>query len=490
MNCRRVVLLLVLAVSGLLAEAALGEEYNLDSLRLGANYLRWLPNGGGGATAAPTPQSETARLAAAGTPIDAARLAAAGTAAHSEPTFRRPQNAAPAATDAQSEGMSLGELEEIAQRCNPVLALAAARVEAARGEWLQAGLYPNPRAGYLASEINDEHQAGQQGAFFGQEIVTAGKLRRNRDVAAQTVRQAECALAAQRCRVLSDVRRAFYDALVAQRSVELTGQLVRVGQEGERAAESLLRAKEVSRVDLLQARIEADSARILAEKARNRHHAAWRNLAAVAGAGDLQPAPLAGEIQDGLAQWTWDEAIHHVLRDSPVLAEAQAGVGRAEAMVARECAARVPNLDLQASVQYDNATRDAIAGIQAGVPLPWFNRNQGNIRRAEAELAAAQGDVRRVSLDLQQRLAAAFEQYQNARYQVEKYAAEILPNAQTSLDLVAAGYRQGEFNYTTLLTAQRTFFQVNLAYVEAIRDLRSAAVAIEGSLLADSLQQH
>jgi outer membrane protein, heavy metal efflux system len=86
-------------------------------------------------------------------------------------------------------------------------------------------------------------------------------------------------------------------------------------------------------------------------------------------------------------------------------------------------------------------------------------------------------------------LAAAFEQYQNARCQVEKYANEILPNAQTSLDLVAAGYRHGEFNYVTLLTAQRTFFQVNLAYVEAVRDLRWASVAIEGNLLGGSLQQ-
>ena len=167
-----------------------------------------------------------------------------------------------------------------------------------------------------------------------------------------------------------------------------------------RAAESLLQAKEVSRVDVLQARIEADSARILAEKARNRHQAAWRNLAAVAGAGDMQPAPLAGEMQDGLAQLTWDEALRRVLSDSPVLAEAQAGVARAEAVVARECAARVPNVDMQAGVQYDNATRDTIAGVQAGVPLPLFNRNQGNIRRAEAELAAAQGEVRRVELGL------------------------------------------------------------------------------------------
>lgn len=203
----------------------------------------------------------------------------------------------------------------------------------------------------------------------------------------------------------------------------------------------------------------------------------------------MQPARLCGEIQDGLVRWTWEDALQHVLCDSPTLAESQAGVARAQAVLARECAGRIPNVDLQATMQYDNATRDAIAGVQAGVALPWFNRNQGNIRRAEADLSAAQADVRRVTLDLQQRLAAAFEQYQNARYQVEKYAAEIMPNAQASLDLVATGYRHGEFNYTAMLTAQRTFFQVNLAYLEAIRDLRSASVAIGGNLLSDSLQQ-
>jgi cobalt-zinc-cadmium efflux system outer membrane protein len=90
---------------------------------------------------------------------------------------------------------------------------------------------------------------------------------------------------------------------------------------------------------------------------------------------------------------------------------------------------------------------------------------------------------------LQQRLASVFEQYENARGQVEQYANDILPNAQKSLDLVTAGYRQGEFNYLMLLTSQRTFFQVNLAYVDAIRELRSAVVAIEGDLLGDSLQQ-
>ncbi|MEN6407752.1 MAG: TolC family protein [Thermoguttaceae bacterium] len=392
------------------------------------------------------------------------------------------------ADDSAPTGMSLADFEAMAEQNNPTLGQAAARVQALRGEWVQAGLWPNPRGGYQASEINDERQAGQQGGYVGQEIVTAGKLRLSRDVAAQAIQQAEHAYAAQCGRVHNDVRCAFYEVLVAQRTVELSDQLVQIGQEGVRAAEALFRAKEVAKVDALQARIEADSARIFAEKARNRQTAAWRQLALTVGQPDLPLARVEGDLRDGLPRFTWDQSLQRVLAESPELAEARAGVDRAEAMLARQRAERMPNVDVQTGVLYDNATRDTIAEVQVGSPWPVFNRNQGNIRKAESELVVARGEVRRVELELRQRLAAAFEQYQNAQSQVDKYAQDILPNAQTSLDLIAAGYRHGEFGYVAMLTAQRTFFQVNLAYVDAIRDLRFSTVAIEGNLLSDNLR--
>jgi outer membrane protein, heavy metal efflux system len=459
MRCHRAIVV-VLALLGPSAGVLCGQEgASLDSLRLGSRYIRWVPAKDGIAPAA-----------------------GAATASVPEPV--------PLATPTpQTQGIGLAQWEAMAERCNPTLAQAAARVEAARGEAVQAGLYPNPRAGYLASEIGDEGQAGQQGAFVGQEFVTNGKLKLSRHAAQQAVMQAEWSWAVQRARVINDVRRAFYDVLVAQRTIELTDQLVRVGVEGVRAAEALLKLKEKSRFDTLQARIEADSAQIMAEKARNRYAAAWRNLTVVTGSPDMPPAPLLGELQDGLAQLDWDGELCRVLSESPAIAEARSGVARTEAALNRQIAERVPNVDVQVVAQYDNATRDSIAGVQAGVPFPVFNRNQGNIRRAQAEVAAARAEVRRTELELRQRLAAAFEQYQNARCQVEKYAARILPNAQTSLNLVTEGYRQGHFDYVTLLTAQRTFFQVNLAYIEAVRDLRAATVAIEGNLLSDSLQQ-
>ena len=155
-----------------------------------------------------------------------------------------------------AQGMTLAQLEELALRCNPTANQAAERVEAARGRCVQVGLYPNPVGGYIGAEIGNEGRAGQQGGFVGQEIVTAGKLRLNRSIAAEEVRQAEWAWEAQQQRILTDVRRSFYDVLVAQRTMELTEQLVRIGDEGVKSAEALVKAKEVARADVLQARIE------------------------------------------------------------------------------------------------------------------------------------------------------------------------------------------------------------------------------------------
>jgi outer membrane protein, heavy metal efflux system len=224
------------------------------------------------------------------------------------------------------------------------------------------------------------------------------------------------------------------------------------------------------------------------ERARNRYLATWRNLAAILGTCDAPPRHLAGDVRDGIGPIAWEETLRKLWAQSPQLAGARAGVARAQAALQRECAGRVPNLELQTGAQYDNATGYTYANAQIGAPLPLFNRNQGNIRRAEADLIAAQHDVKRTELELQQRLAVAFEQYTNARFQVEKYSKDILPNAEASLRLTNTGYQQGEFGYLSLLTAQRTFFQTNLTYLEALRDLRSAAAMIEGNLLSDSLR--
>jgi cobalt-zinc-cadmium efflux system outer membrane protein len=386
-----------------------------------------------------------------------------------------------------TEGSNLARFESLALTHNPALLQAEERVRAAQGQAVQAGLYPNPVAGYRGDELGDNGTAGQQGAFVRQELVTAGKLRYAQSAACHAVTAEQHAAAAQQQRVLGDVRRLFYETLAAQRLQELNRELVRVSEEGLRATGELLRAKEVSRVDQLEAQIEADAARLRLKQADERRHAAWRQLSAMVGMPDLPPESLEGNLEDATAELEWTSTLERLLAESPELAQAQAHVERARCALAREQAGRYGNLDVEVSVAHDNSTGDNIAGVQLGMPLPVFDRNQGNIVRAAAELRAAQNEVERMALDLQQRLAAVYERYASSRYEVEQYRNSILPNARTSLGLVRTGYAQGELGYLALLTAQRTYFQANLTYLESLRQLRASQTEIESLLLRGGL---
>ena len=397
-------------------------------------------------------------------------------------------DAPPAAMEVSSSPLTLADLESLALQHNPTLVQARMAVEAAQGRLVQAGLYPNPTAGYAADDLGDLGTAGKQGGFVLQEIVIGKKLRLSRAVAGHEVEEAESACRAQQWRVLNDVRAGFYDVLLAQRAVELEEQLVRIGDEFVKTAEQLFKAKESSRVDLLQAGIEADAARLKLFNSRNRHWAVWRRLVIAVGVPEKPPCPLLGEVDKDLPNLAWDESLARVLSQSPELARARVGVERARCVVAREYAQRIPNVEVRAGVQHDNAVNQTLANVEVGLPLPLFNRNQGNICRAHAELVAAQSEVHRVELELHERLVGAFQHYADARHQVDVYSRSILPKAKSSLDLVASGYRQGELGYLVLLTAQRTYANVNLAYLESLRELRNNSVAIEGLLLRGALQ--
>ena len=128
-----------------------------------------------------------------------------------------------------------------------------------------------------------------------------------------------------------------------------------------------------------------------------------------------------------------------------------------------------------------------MANVQVQMPIPLWNKNQGGIEQARSEITAAQRNISRVELDLRQRLASVFQQYSDARYQVVEFSEEILPKAKQTFELVTRGFEKQQVGYLDLLTAQRTYFQTSLSYIDAVRDLWRAVIRIEGLLLDGSL---
>lgn len=386
--------------------------------------------------------------------------------------------------------LTLQELENMALSANPSVARAAALVQAARGNWVQVGLRPNPVVGYEGQQLGSGGRAEQHGVYAQQEFVRGGKLTLNRQVAAQEWAQAERDLAAQQQRVLTDVRVAFFSVLVAQEQQQVATDLLRIGTGSLDAAKALLQAKEVGEADVLQAQIEVENTQIFAANARNRRLAAWQNLSAVAGQPKLPLQPLAGDPADGLPQYRYDDILQRLLTSSPEIASAIANVERARWAVQRAQVEAVPNVTVLGMVNtIDNGIGGRTDGnVVIGVPLPLWNKNQGGIIQAQGQVTAAERAVDQLELDLQNRLAPVFERYANASNQVARYQKVILPAAKRSFELVRQSYEAGEQGYTSLLTAQRTYSQTRLNYLESLRELRVSGAQLEGYLLDNSLQ--
>ncbi len=69
----------------------------------------------------------------------------------------------------QRRSLDLLALEELAKESNPTLIQAAAHVRAEQAKALEAGLYPNPRIGYVGDQIRVAGTAGElQGGFIEQ----------------------------------------------------------------------------------------------------------------------------------------------------------------------------------------------------------------------------------------------------------------------------------------------------------------------------------
>lgn len=387
------------------------------------------------------------------------------------------------------EGITREDLEQIALTSNPALARAGAMVGAARGAWVQSGLYPNPSVGYEGQQIGSGGLAEQHGVLFNQEISLGGKLKLNRAVASRTVDVATQELEAQRRRVLTDVGMGYFQVLVAQEQIQLAAELIRVSGEGATSAEALFKAQEAGRADVLQAQLESEAAQILIQQARHRYDAAWRELAAVIGNPGLQPQPVVGDATAAPADINFDEALARIISASPEMITALTELDRARVALERERVEPIPDVNFQGLVNWqDNGIGGKPdGGVALMVPIAIFDRNQGSIMRAENEIASARMAVSQLELELQTRLTPVFEQYSNSKAQVSRYRETLLPAAAESLELTRRMYQAGETNYLGLLTAQRTFSQTHRNFLDAVLQLRLAEVQIEGLLLSGSL---
>jgi cobalt-zinc-cadmium efflux system outer membrane protein len=389
--------------------------------------------------------------------------------------------------------LGLADFEQIALQRNPTLVQVAAQIEISRAKALQAGLYPNPTIGYQGELIGARNEAGRatagefQGGFIRQEIVTAGKLRLSRAKYQQEARGAEIQAMAQQLRVVNSITIAFYEVLTVQRLIENHRELVKNAQEAVKTTEQMVNVGQANEPDLLQAQVEANREKVALVAAEKRYRRSWEHLVTLVGAPELPCCPLVGPLESEGPPLEWEKELCRLLQESPEIQFAQAEVVRDQITVKREQVQPIPNIVVQGGPGYnfESTPRATNWNAQASISVPLFDRNQGTIRQAKADLVRAQAEVARVELALRRRLADAFSRYETARESVQDFREQSLPTARRAFELYQDYFRKRRATWPQVLVAQRTYFQLSDEYANALLDLRRAETEIRGLLLLD-----
>ncbi len=387
-----------------------------------------------------------------------------------------------------SEGtISLAELESIALNRNPELRQAGHAVEVASGRAVQAGLYPNPEVTIEGSELGNPQAPGGtvKAPVFRQEIVLGGKLSAGRQAAQCEASKARALFTAKRFELLTSVRKGYFDMLAAQQRVEVLAELTRLSGETQKTTETLVKGGQAAPLDLVQIRVEKGRFEADLEAARQQRTAAWRRLAAVIGVPEMAERPVAGSLDALWPNYEFDEVVRQLGEIHPEIRASRVELNKAQWELKRATAEVVPNVTVGAGYERDNIAKEDYWTLQASMPLPIFNRNQGNRQAAAAEVHRAGAGIDSVRNALVARAATAFGQYDAARRRAVRYRDSILPDADQAYRLALAAFQGGQFEYLRVLQAQRAVAESRLEYLRALHELWSATCDIAGLLLEE-----
>jgi cobalt-zinc-cadmium efflux system outer membrane protein len=180
----------------------------------------------------------------------------------------------------------------------------------------------------------------------------------------------------------------------------------------------------------------------------------------------LPPLPMLTDLNTRLAA-------------SPALLRARIEVDRRQALVQVERSRRIPDVTVSLGARRNEelGLNQAIFGVS--IPLPIFNRNQGNVLEALRRTDKARDELSVAQIRLANELALAYQRLDTARQEVESLQRDILPGAQSAYDAATQGFEMGKFSFLEVLDAQRTLFQVKSQYLRALADAHRSAAEIE-----------
>jgi len=385
--------------------------------------------------------------------------------------------------------------QALAEALEKNLSLLAERVNIsiAEARLITARLRPNPvlSAGgdhldLLGTGFNEINNAGPEEFNLRTDFtIERGGKRSSRIAVAQHalgVAELEFLNAVRGLRL--EVQSAFVEALLARHRVELARQNLEALNRIVEVNQVRWRAGDVAEVELIRSRVAALQQANALRRAELDLRTVLIRLQTLMGR--ARPAPdfdVLGELRRETRVAPLEEWLKIALENRPDLLALRRAVQRSAAELQLELARAKPDLTLGSEYrrQQGLAGTGNMLGFFVEIPLPVFDRNQGEIARAREELRQAELRVRALEASIRAEVENAYGQWQSSRESLEQIETAMLAQAREVRDITEYAYRRGEASLLEFLDAQRAFNETMQAYYEARAEYARSLYLLESS---------
>lgn len=379
----------------------------------------------------------------------------------------------------QSEAATILTLQkaiDLALDSNLDLAVARREIEATQGQVIQGQARPNPE---LAYSLEDQRAATRtQSVQINLPVEMGGKraaritaAERGRDIAVEE-------LNLRRVEIRAAVVAAFFETLAAQERAALAQASVDLAKRATDAVAKRVAAGKVSPVEETKARVAEAGVRVELAQAQSEQRSARARLASLLGANPPRFTQVAGSVDDLPNVPSLDD-IQQRLSASSALRRAQLEVERRRSLADVERSKQTPDVTVSLGVKRPNELARNQLMLGVSVPLPLFDRNQGNLLEALKREDKARDELQALNLRLSTEVLQARERLTLVRGEIDVLQREVLPGAKSAYDAATVGFGYGKFNFLEVLDAQRTYFAAQSQYLKALAEAHRAAADMD-----------
>ena len=385
---------------------------------------------------------------------------------------RAPQSAAAAA----AEPLSLAKAIELALEGNPEVAAAKRQWEATEGQVLQGRSRPNPELAYSLEDTRSKTRT--QSWQLNLPVELGGKRAARTKAAEKTREQAQAQLAELQATVRANVAAAYFDVLTAQERLVLARDSAALAKSSTDTVSKRVAAGKVSPVEESKARVAEAGVRVELAQAASEQRNALSRLFALLGRIDAPYTVLEGKAEN-LPSVPSLADLQPLISSAPGVVLARIEVDRRKALTALEQSKRVPDVTVSVGMQRSNETQRNVLLFGVSLPLPVFDRNQGNLLEALKLEDKARDELQAATVRLHSEVAQARERLSTIIAEVQSLKQDVLPGAKSAYDAATIGFENGKFNFLEVLDAQRTYFTAKSQYLKALGEAHRAAADID-----------